>query len=86
MPIVALAFEKRFVQSSNTGANLLILLNRRPYFMNRNGTGSARHATAPRILPAGPTPSRRNIGLAASGSPNAKNERRNVLAETELAA
>jgi len=54
--------------------------------MNRNGTGSARHATAPRILPAGPTPSRRNIGLAASGSPNAKNERRNVLAETELAA
>ena len=54
--------------------------------MNKNGTGSASAATAPRILIAGPTPRFSNIGLAARGSPAANKLLRNVLADTALAA
>lgn len=50
------------------------------------GTGNARHETAPSMLAAIPVPRLRNMGLAASGSPQANIERNMVFAEVELAA
>lgn len=70
----------------SVGANLLILRSCGPYFMNIKGTGNARTANPPRILPAGPTPRLWNIGDAARGKPKPKIDLRKVLADTALAA
>jgi len=73
-------------QSSSMGAKLDLFLKASPYFINKNGTGIAAVATAPRIDMAGPTPRLWNIGMAARGNPAANMLRRKVLAETALAA
>lgn len=54
--------------------------------MNTHGTGKAKQAIAPSREDAGPTPRLLNMGLAASGKPKARRERRKVLAEVALAA
>ena len=54
--------------------------------MNKSGTGSARQATAPKTLMAGPTPRLWNMGLATRGNPEASKLRKKVFADTALAA
>lgn len=73
-------------QSFGTGANVLFFLNLSPYRMNIKGTGSAKQATPPRMLIAGPTPKLLNIGRAAMGKPAANTLRRKVFALTAEAA
>jgi hypothetical protein len=51
-----------------------------------HGMGNARHEIPPSKLVAGPTPMFLNMGPAAMGKPQAKSERRMVLADVALAA
>jgi hypothetical protein len=54
--------------------------------MKMKGTGKASRDIPPSILDAGPTPSPRNMGLAANGIPKAIKQRRRLFAATALAA
>ena len=63
-----------------------MLLNFAPYFMNRNGTSSAKQESPPISKQPGPMPRLVNKGRAAGGSAHASIGHRKVLVTIKHAA